>query len=136
MYMDKPEDGIKIAIPEGNLYFGWTFKRIREEKKDYSFFYSLHIHFSPDLNRDWVKIVFKKMKQFFPEIYVSGYPLKRILEETYHPHGDYGCINGLPFSFDSKNPAVQELIKGIEEDCDELKSRLRKFLQQIFITNG
>ncbi|MDP2950895.1 MAG: hypothetical protein Q8N55_00775 [bacterium] len=95
MYRDKPEDGIKIKIPEGNLYFGWTFERIRE-------------------------------------LYLRGYPLERILRENYQQHGDYGCINGLPFAFDRNNSAIQGLINGIEEDCDELKNRLKEFLQEIF----
>ncbi|MCG2689747.1 hypothetical protein L6252_00480 [Candidatus Parcubacteria bacterium] len=136
MYIEKPEDGIKIEILEGNLYFGWVFREIQKINAPESVNFYLHIHFTPPTNKKIVEIILRQMKSFFPLPYVNGYPLKRILSETYQEHGDYGCINGLPFAFDSKNPSIQKMIQGIERDCDELKNRLKKFLQEIFVQKG
>ena len=126
--MDCPEHGIKIEILQGNFYFGYTFSRFEEEEGVY--FY-LHIHFTPNINQDWIEFLLKKLKPFLEQRYVEAFSLNWILRESYCVHGDEtGCVNGLPFSLDPENKKIKGIISCVLEDCDELRNRLGVFLEE------
>lgn len=127
MHMGCPEDGIKIKISTGNLYFGYTFSRFEGRVSFY-----LHIHFSPDTNQEWISFLLEKLKPFLESRYQETFKLAWILRESYQIHGyEVGCVNGLPFSLDPNNPRIKGMIDFIQEDCDDLKHILKNFLEEV-----
>jgi len=122
MYFDNPEDGITIKASFGNVYFGWNFK----VEDDYIFFFP-HIHFFPN-DKKIVHFIFEKIKYYLPKRGIE----ERNIADIYTSHYCCGCLLGYPLVFDVENKEILKLISNIKEDGDELKRRLKIFLEKIF----
>lgn len=129
MYIGKPEDGLRLETHLANIYVGWNF----EDWSDIGVkVLQLHLHFFPD-TLEVKEYIFKSLILFlrYRDRWISNF--EKFIQEGYkmHKFNDNGCFLGT-LDMDFKNPKVAKLLLDIEEDSDELRNRLRKFLEEIF----